>query len=51
MHPARPLGKRFEEIGAPTKAHPDLLHPADGAMVWDLLLARVRQAAAMSARE
>jgi hypothetical protein len=51
MHPARFFGKRFEEIGIPTKAHSGLLCSADGAMARDLLLARISQAAARSARE
>jgi hypothetical protein len=51
VHPARPFGKRFKQIGAPTKAHSELLRSADGAMARDLLLARISQAAAMSARE
>jgi hypothetical protein len=51
VHPARFLRKRFEEIGASTKAHPDLLHPPSRAMARDLLLARIGQAAALTARE
>jgi hypothetical protein len=51
MHPWRFSGKRFEEIGASTKAHPGLLRSADGTMARDLPLARIRQAAALSARE
>ena len=51
MYPARFFGKRFNEIGAPARAHPDLLHPADGATARDLLLASVSQAAALTAGE
>jgi hypothetical protein len=51
VHPARSFGKRFGEIGTPAKAHPDLLHSADGAIPRVFGLARKGQAAATSARE
>ena len=51
VHPARFLRKRLKEIGAPTKAHPELLRSADGAIPRDFLLAHTRQASALAARE
>jgi uncharacterized RDD family membrane protein YckC len=51
MHPARSFRKRFGEIGTPAQAHPKLLRSANRPMAQDLLLARIGQAAAMSARE
>jgi hypothetical protein len=51
MHPSRLFRKRFEEIRASTEAHPELFRSPNRPMPWDLLLARIRQAAAMSARE
>ena len=32
MHPAWSCGERFEEIGASTKTHPQLLNSTDGAL-------------------
>jgi len=51
VHPAWSCGERRGEIAAAAKAYPGLLWSANGAMARDLLLARIGQAAAMSARE
>jgi hypothetical protein len=51
VHPSRSFGKRFEEIGSTAKANPDLLRSPNRPMPWDLPLARIRQAAALTAPE